>query len=260
MRYYLCLTGVLGILVLFLAACKPDDPVDAERTLREYIKDEGDPIIQLDTILAFATELVPRFMENTRHPMSVFFYPPENSTDFRYFETNRMTSNTNDLSTFYEKEFQLRPEFNGYLMRFLHDGIQFPRWGRISCKKDGQIHISPIIAINNMSDSTIHFPEPVFIDFSVPVEPRFSWFNDTVSGTSLYFQLISDESNDLISGTFTYDRYFHFYYLSNVIKNIRPVVPHPELSPGQAYTFTLMRLNQIQWVRFITDTTFQIPR
>jgi hypothetical protein len=249
------LFGVLSGLLLFIA-CDENETEDPGYSLRQYIKDCGEPTIQLDSILSFATEVLPRYIENTGDPISIFFYPIGNPEEFKYFESNKYTTNLNDLTIFFEKPLELRSEFNGYLMRFLHTGIDFPRWGRITYKKNGMIYISSPVSVNSLTDSSEYFPGVADIDLSVPGSPFFSWERDTIAGTSSYFEIVSDLSGNLISGTFTNDKHFRFYDLSNVILNIHDVSPPPILSPGTTYRFTVMGIGHDYWVQMVYDTIF----
>jgi hypothetical protein len=198
-------------------------------------------------------------MDSTGDPISVFYLPPENSTEYKYFESDKYNINVNDLTTFYEKKLESIAEFSGSFIRFLHPSLDFPRWARISCKKNGQILISNAFMINTMSDSTKYCPGLLAFDFDRPTQPLFSWYNDTIPGTSMYLQLLSGADQEIISGTFTTDHYFQFYDLSNVIRNIHDVTPLPVLTKGQICTFTLMGLGPDYWVEMMSDTTFMIP-
>ncbi len=259
MKFHAFLICTAITFTLLNTACEEGKTDDTGYSLRTYIKDNGDPVIQLDSLLAFATEVNPSFMKNTGDTISIFFLPPDNSTEYKFFESDQYKINVYDLTTFHEMTLETRTEYNGRFIRFLHPGLDFPRWARISCKKDEQIFISTAVMINTMSDSTINGWGLVTIDFEEPAEPLFSWENDATPGTSMYLQLLSDQTQDLISGTMTTDKYFQFYDLSNVVKNIYPVTPSPVLLTGQIYTFILMGLDSDQWVKVVSETTFQIP-
>lgn len=246
-------------LALLFAACKEEDTDEAGYSLRSYIKDNGDPVIQMDSILAYATESIPSFMENTGDPISVFYLPPENSTEYIMFESDKYSINVNDLTTFYEIALESRTEYDGAFVRFLHPALEFPRWARISCKKNGQILISNAFLINTMSDSTKYCPGLVEIDFDQLTQPLFSWYNDSIPGTSMYLQIVATADQEMLSGTFTTDQYFQFYVLDNVIRNIHDVSPSPVLTKGQTYSFTVLGMGADYWVEMVSDSTFHIP-
>jgi hypothetical protein len=60
----------------------------------------------------------------------------------------------------------------------------------------------------------------------------------------------------LISGTYTYDKFWLFYELSNVVLNIKVQDPPPVLHPNRKYTFTVMGVSENNWVNLIGEKTF----
>ena len=86
--------------------------------------------------------------------------------------------------------------------------------------------------------------------------PKFVWEDNAVGDNAIYFQVISDDQNNLISGTYTYDNYFQFYDLENVVLNITTQTPQP-LTLNQEYNFTLMDVSEDNWVNWVVLKTFE---
>lgn len=120
------------------------------------------------------------------------------------------------------------------------------------------IHISRAIRIKHYTKPTQFAPELITITNDLTF-PRFDWIDGTIAENEIYFQVVSDASNNLLSGTYTYDKYFKFYDLSNVVLNIREVTPYPTLLPLTKYNFTLMSVSIDNWVNLIGEKTFITP-
>ena len=71
----------------------------------------------------------------------------------------------------------------------------------------------------------------------------------------IYFQVISDANNTLISGTYTIDKWFQYYNLANIVLNITIGTP-PNLIPSDEYNFTLMGVSEDNWVNLVVEKSF----
>ena len=86
--------------------------------------------------------------------------------------------------------------------------------------------------------------------------PKFSWINNQFGDNAIYFQVVSDAQNNLLSGTYTVENEFQYYNTSNVVLNITTEEP-PLLSIGALYNFTLMDVSTDNWVNlFILNKNF----
>ena len=72
----------------------------------------------------------------------------------------------------------------------------------------------------------------------------------------IYFEVVADSLGNLVSGTYTYDKHWKFYDLSNVVLNIHDVTPPPELTPNAKYKFTLMGVSEDNWVHLAGEKEF----
>ena len=86
--------------------------------------------------------------------------------------------------------------------------------------------------------------------------PRFSWEDGIIDESVIYFQIISDEANNFISGTYTFEKEFTFYDLSNVVLNITDTTSTPTLEPNQDYKFTMMGVSEDNWVNLFIEKEF----
>ena len=81
--------------------------------------------------------------------------------------------------------------------------------------------------------------------------PLFSWRDNFVSDNAIYFQVLTTQQGDLLSGTYTNQNKFQYYKLDNVVLNITKQEP-PVLQRGTAYLFTLMDVSRDNWVNVVT--------
>lgn len=187
----------------------------------------------------------------------MFFYPVEGASEYKYFESTALNINPEDFSKYEITDLtETLPFFNGYLRRFPHQGVNEERWSIITYKTEGNLHICDPIRIKEFSSPTVYAPELFDIDLTIPSQPLFSWEGDTIADNIIYFQVVSDSLGNLISGTYTYDKFWQFYDLSNVVLNIHDVNPPPVLLPNSKYTFTLMGVSEDNWVHLAGQKEF----
>ena len=86
--------------------------------------------------------------------------------------------------------------------------------------------------------------------------PRFTWVDSAVAENVIYFQVISDVANNLLSGTYTIEKTFQYYNTSNVTLNITRELPPAELEVGKNYNFTMMGVSTDNWVNLVIQKPF----
>jgi len=242
------------IVALVVVSCKKDnDEVNAEpvATLQTYIDQYSD--LEQEILIACAAS---EPASNTEFDISVFFYPYHGAQDYRYFESATAAIDEYDYTNYKEIEWETLPVFNGYLRRFPHPGYENERWGIVTYLTDGKIHVCDPIRLKQISKPTEYAPEKLEIDLTTPTEPLFSWEDDNDPETIIYFQVVSDEDGNLISGTYTYEKHWQFYDLSNVVLNIKEQDPQPVLHPDRTYNFTLMTVSEDNWVNLVCEKSF----
>ena len=246
----------LGI-VCFLSflACSEDEPNLPENSLAAYIS-ENATLGLSNQLIACAAGGQKGFLEDSAFPVSVFFLPVEGASQFTYFEAP-ISSNPDNLESYTQQELPLEPVFNGFLQRFLHPGGEEEKWGRVAYQTVDSLHICNAIRIKLSEKPSEFAPELITVDLASPTEPQFRWEDGRIEENAIYFQVVSDERGNLISGTYTFEKQFQFYRLDNVVLNVNDVSPAPELNPNQTYFFTLMGVSLDNWVNLIGEVSFE---
>ena len=102
--------------ILFFS-CKKDDTSDRPNTLQSVI-DEHSNLTSFNELVACAAGGQEGFLDDENFPLSMFFYPELNASDFKYYETENSDDNPNNLDLFLEKTASHEPLFNGFLRRY----------------------------------------------------------------------------------------------------------------------------------------------
>jgi hypothetical protein len=195
------------------------------------------------------------FMEDAQYPISVFFYPITGASDFRYFESADENIDIWDYSKFHERKLADEPVFNGYLRRFKHPSISKRIWGIVTYKVGNTLHICRAMNIK-YADLPTEFTPQLLTTAENGINPQFDWQDGTIHDNAIYFEVVSDTLDNLVSGTYTYDRHFTFYDTSNVVLNIHSVNPPPVLDSNSRYIFTMMGVSYDNWVNQIIQKSF----
>lgn len=244
----------LILLTLLLYACEEGDPSFPENSLAAFQANhpELSPSHQLIACAAGGQE---GFLEDSLFPVSVFFLPIAGSQNFQYYEAPK-EADPEDWEAYQLVDLNLEPIFNGYLMRFLHPGNSEEVWGKVVYQSPDSFHVSNAIRMKLPRIPSEFAPDLVGVDLTQPTEPTFTWQEGRTPENAIYFQVVSDATGNLLSGTYTFETNFQFYQLDNVVLNIREVSPPPELVPGASYTFTLMGVSLDNWVNLIAEKHF----
>ncbi len=244
---------IVVCVLLSLLSCNND--VDTEldnNNLSDYITINSD--LEITDLIACAGGREEGLFNNVDEPTSVFFYPVNNASDFRYFESD-ILSDSIDYSNYTAKELTSEPVFNGYLWRFNNIPFEGERMGIVTYRTSGKLHVcNPIRLKTNVKPTEINAELGEVIESGV--NPMFSWEDGIVAENDIYFQVISDSEGNLVSGTYTLEKNFTFYDLSNVVLNITDTLVTPVLNPGENYTFTMMGVSEDNWVNLFIEKAF----
>lgn len=232
----------LFFLVIITLGCSND--LEVEQTLATFIS--GKEII-LDNVIACAAS----YEDNDL--VSVFLYPRPGATNIQYYENNEDGADKNNFENYTLVEAPISDVFNGYLKKF-EVAITNEKWVVVSFEEEGKVHISNPIRIKNKSRPTEYISSNVVIDASSTM-PLFSWEDGIYDDTRIYFQVVADNRNDLISGTYTFERLFQFYDLENVVLNITPGTPDSLISQEE-YSFSLLAVSEDNWVNLFSVKDF----
>ncbi len=186
--------------------------------------------------------------------ISVFFYPRAAASNFKYFETVDASVDKNDFDNYIPVEVPIRNVFNGFLKKFQLSSAN-EKWVIVTFEEDGMTHLSNPIRLKQNTKPTEYIRSNITID-STSTMPSFSWQDGLFDDTKIYFHVVSNASNDLLSGTYTFERNFQYYKLDNVVLNITPKTP-PNIEPNTPYNFTLLGVSEDNWVNLFSELPFQ---
>jgi hypothetical protein len=237
---------------LLLFSCNEELALD-ESVLEDYIALNSS--LELDDLVACAAGREEGFLGSAVKPTDVFFYPISGATDFRYYEAESVADSL-DFSKYIRKDLDSEPLFNGYLWKFNNIPFSGERMGVVTYTTPGKMHIcTPIRMKTNLKPTEVN-PSLLTIN-NTSVNPSFSWEDGMIDENVIYFHIVSDANNNLISGTYTIEKNFTFYNLRNVVFNITDPNSNPQLEPNQDYTFTLMGVSEDNWVNLFFEKSFR---
>ena len=249
-------------LAFIMTACGDDESVtlgdpDAA-TLSNYIKSHGNLEVKFDLNAFAAGNYEGPFSDSTK-PVNVIFYPIEDAVDFRYYETNSLQEDPENLILFNEKSYDLLPVFNGEFRKFVSDVSEYEAYGRVVVRTLNNIHISKAIQIESGTIQTEYNNSLVRIDTSAGSNPSFTWRDGLRPGNVKYFQGVVNPMGDLMAGTFTEGNSYQYKDFSTVIETLHLISdPLPDLEAGINYRFVLMGISATNWVNMIADTSFTV--
>lgn len=235
------------ILLTTISSCSDDSDISVARNLEEYMNENLNR--EQATLTAFASNAQANTGLNY-----ILYYPEDGASDIRYYQTTDITADKNDYSNYRRQSLTSEAIFGGKLGRFSRSS-DIETWCLVTYITEGKLHISAPIRLKNTSSQTKYTNE-VTINFTTSITPKFSW--DDIENNITYFQVISDEENNFISGTFTEEKTFQYYDESNVVATINDAAPK-DLIEDEIYNFTMMGIDEDNWVNLIIEAQF-IPR
>lgn len=242
---------------LFFFSCKKDDFSQLPNTLQVDIEEQSN-LTPFNELVACAAGGQEGFMDDEDFPLSMFFYPELNASNFKYYETENGDDDPNNLNLFLEKDASHEPLFNGFLRRFFLPKPEKDVWARVSFVANDTLWYCKPVRLKYFEKPTQYAPELCQVDLTNSVEPVFNWQEGIADDNFIYFQVISDENNDALSGTYTNDLSFQYYYLDNVVFNVTRSGQVKPLQIGATYNFTLMGVSNDNWVNLIIDKKFEV--
>ncbi|NRD21753.1 hypothetical protein HNV10_00775 [Winogradskyella litoriviva] len=238
------------VVALLLSACTSDDTdtlIENSNTLTNYLQDRS---VENGAVIACAGNT-----EDDTVSVEIFFYPEEDATNYRLYETSSTDVDSNDFLNYNRIFLNDAPVFNGYLRKFTGE-FTTERWFIVSFEKDNEIKLSNPIRLKNESQPTL-FANAISINQQLSQMPLFNWNVNSEMNNAIFFQVLSTINNDLISGTYTYENQFQYYDTSNVILNITNGTP-PDLVLGDDYKMTIMDVSVDNWINEIFVSQFTV--
>jgi hypothetical protein len=238
----------LFLVVFFCISCTKEKVEIVPQNLQEYLNLNSGLIA--DEVIACAAS------DQSDTAISyIFYYPILGATEIQYFETENTTVNEKDFSRYKKRELQKEDVFNGYLERYVRNDVK-EVWSIVTYKTNGKLHKSNPIRLKHQTKAT-EWSSQVAIDFTQNTSPKFSWQDGIYKENAIYFQVVTNSNKDLLSGTYTNDKWFQYYLLDNVVLNITIEKP-PILEVGSDYNFTMMGVSLDNWVNLVIDKQFSI--
>ena len=238
---------ILLILTIYSCSSDEDDGSVLDDTQLDFFL-EGREVV-LDNVIACAAS-----QENSE-VVDVFLYPRPGVTNIQYYETATAEVDKNDFSLYTRRELPLLDVFNGYLLKYEVEPSD-EKWAIVTFEEGGAVHVSNPIRLKQLSKPTEYLPENVMTDFSMGNMPEFTWEDGTFTDSIIYFHVVTNASNDFLSGTYTFERRFQYYKLDNVVLNITEETP-PILTPETLYNFSLLAVSEDNWVNLFSEIPFE---
>lgn len=241
-----------SILIIFLLISCDDPKVEEISTLDQYM--DRYSLLEEAEVIACAAGKPDGLMGSVDYPTDIFFYPVEGAKQFTYFESLDI-DNPEDFSNYSIVDLEDKPIFNGYLRKFIQQPFSGERMAIVAYQTEDSLHLSNPIRLKTNTKPTEVNSDLVTVN-PQGINPKFVWEDGVIDENAIYFQVISDEAGNLISGTYTFDREFTFYDLENVVLNITDPTVTPELSPNTQYNFTMMAVSLDNWVNLLIEVPF----
>lgn len=177
-----------------------------------------------------------------------YYYIEAEGRNVRFYETENIDAANENFSNYTQIDLKSEPFFNGALGVFIRRS-EVEKWIIITYELNGEIKISNPIRTKQISKPTV-YQQSAIINQEITKMPKFNWLDNAVGDNAIYFQVVSDNQNNLLSGTYTFDSNFQYYDTSNVVLNITQGTP-PELIIGRDYNFTVMDVSEDNWVNLL---------
>lgn len=233
----------IAICFVALLSCSKDNDAIIQ-TLANYTQGRA---IEMGAVIACAAS-----DENTGETLT-FYYPEAGASNVKFYETTNVDIDENDFKNYIENKLNPEPFFNGHLGKFTQNASN-EKWVIITFELDEEIKISNPIRTKQISKPTV-WNDEVLINQSQSGMPHFMWEDNPEGDNAIYFQVVSDETNSLLSGTYTYENNFQYYKTSNVVLNVTTQLP-PDLILMRNYNFTLMDVSLDNWVNWVIQKSF----
>ncbi|KGL58585.1 hypothetical protein [Polaribacter sp. Hel1_85] len=218
------------------------------RNLEEYLEVNATKTVEVATAFAASAS-------GSSSLSYIYYYPLVGASDMRYYETVGTSVDETDFSEYRRKTLTDGAVLGAKFRRYSRTDTE-ECWSIITYVIGDILYKSNPIKINIDEKPTEWLTdENVTIDSSERLQPKFTWIDGTYDDSVRYLQVFTDSESSFLSGTFTTDKTFQYYDLSNTTSNINTETP-PELIFDDEYNFTLMGLSSDNWVNLIIQQSF----
>ena len=237
---------VFFLTCISIFSCSRDTDISVARNLQEYMNENLN--VEENAVFACAANAA----SNTSLTY-VFYYPEVGASDIRYYELTDASLDKDNFINYRRESLESETTFGNKLGRFSRSGGS-ENWCLVTYKINGILRISDPIKLNNTTKSTV-YSNDVLINYKTTLEPNFTWEDALTNESVNYFQILTDEAKDFISGTYTEDTFFQYYDETNVTLNINDTTPS-ELVADEIYNFTTFGIGADNWVNIIIEEQF----
>lgn len=218
------------------------------RNLEEYLEVQSTKTVEVATAFAASASA----SESLSY---IYYYPLVGASDMRYYETEGTSVDENDFSKYRRKTLTDGAVLGAKLRRYSRTNTE-ECWSIVTYVIGDVLYKSDPIKIKIDEKPTEWFTdENITIDPSERLKPKFTWTDGTYDDSVRYFQVFTDSSSDFLSGTFTTDKTFQYYDLSNATSNINTETP-PELIFDDEYKLTVIGISADNWVNLMIEQSF----
>ena len=246
---------IIALAIFALYSCKKKE-LGSNITsygLKAYVDSKA--FLSTGNVIACAGGNTMSFMGNSENPISVFFYAEEGARNYQYFETNSINVDPNDYNKYFPKDYETTVLFNGAMQKFNHPPVTNERGGIVTYETEGKVHICEPIRIKAAVTPTEDI-SPIVTIIESGVNPEFDLSFENEPNNVIYFSTVSDADSNMISGTYTHERFWTFYSLLDVVLNITPT-QNPVLIPDSEYNYTMMGISADNWIHTMATRTFR---
>jgi len=181
-----------------LLSCTIDQD-DEVQTLKSYTNNRA---IERGAVIACAAS------DSDTGEIITFYYPELGAVNARIFQTLSVDVDETNFANYSQNPLASEPVFNGHLGKFTQSDIQ-EKWIIVTFELDGEIKLSNPIKSKQITQPTIWTDAVVIGQYETGM-PNFSWENNVTGHNAIYFQVVSDRANNLLSGTYTFNNQFQY--------------------------------------------------
>lgn len=243
------LTSIFTILflTLILFACKNDDTISDTSIFSEYLKTKKS--IAEEVIACAASS-------KNKEQILVYFFPETNTSSYKLYLLTNLEHPKTDFKHYALQAQTSKITVANTLRSFQVDAITSETWAIVSFEKNNEIHYSNPINLKHQKSPTIYHSN---ITITIDTDKlHFTWpnmpGNDTTEN-AIFFEIVTTENNQLISGTYTTENNYTYLDNSNVVLTITPNNTQ-KLNSNTNYGFAVMGVSEDNWVNFIAEKDF----
>ncbi len=243
------------VIILFFLGCKEGIETTPPNSFASYLQESS--LTPVNDLIACAANNLGTIDNGIADSVAIFFLPISGASNFRYFETENDDIDQHDHNLYFERPIEDSPVFGGHLRKFTREATTSKKWCLVTFERGDSLYYANPILLKSPEINTEINMDLLTIDKTDVLRPIFSWQDGAIDENVIYFQVISDAEDNLISGTYTLEKSFQFYELSNVVLNVNDITPAPVLQENESYYFTLMAVSIDNWVNLIIRTPFE---